>query len=143
MFTALFEIITVGYPFCAFKILAGLALGQTWLVFWGVLDTAINTANLIALLFRRHVTTETCLLSLIVRTLKKPSHDEKPVWRELGNSLDALLSFVIVAAMLGGGFLKLLTAAQLLIWNISVILNVLGAGTSRLSGSVAALRRDS
>ncbi len=140
MFAVAFEIITVGYPFCAFKILAGLALGQTWLVFWGILDTAINTANLIALLFRRHVATDTCLLSVLVRALKKPAHEEKSVWQELGNSVDVLLSFVIVAAMLGGGFLKLLSPAQLTIWNISVILNVLGAGTSRLSGSVSALK---
>jgi hypothetical protein len=79
-------------------------------------------------------------LSLVVRALKKPTSNEKPVWQELGNSVDVLLSFVIVAFMLGGGFLKLLKPAQLMLWNISVILNVLGAGSMRLSQSLANMK---
>jgi hypothetical protein len=140
MLAPLFEIITVGFPFCAFKILAGLALGQVWLTFWGALDLVINTANLLALLVSRHRATDACVLSLVVRALKKPTSNEKPVWQELGNSVDVLLSFVIVAFMLGGGFLKLLKPAQLMLWNISVILNVLGAGSMRLSQSLANMK---
>ncbi len=59
MLAPLFEIITVGFPFCAFKILAGLALGQVWLTFWGALDLVINTANLLALLISRNCGTST------------------------------------------------------------------------------------
>jgi hypothetical protein len=136
----LFEIITVGLPFCAFKILAGLVLGQVWLTFWGGLDLVINTANLLALLISRHRATDACVLSLVVRALRKPTSTEKPVWQELGNSVDVLLSFAIVAFMLGGGFLKLLAPAQLTLWNISVILNVLGAGSMRLSQSLANMK---
>ena len=140
MLSASFEIITVGLPFCAFKILAGLALGQVWLTFWGALDLVINTANLLALLISRNRATDACVLSLVVRAFKKPTSNEKPVWQELGNSVDVLLSFVIVAFMLGGGFLKLLKPAQLMLWNISVILNVLGAGSMRLSQSLANMK---
>jgi len=140
MLTPLFEIITVGFPFCAFKILAGLALGQVWLIFWGALDLIINTANLLALIISRHRATDACVLSLILRSLKKPTSTAKPLWQELGNSVDVLLSFAIVALMLGGGFLKLLKPAQLMLWNISVILNVLGAGSMRLSQSLANMK---
>ncbi|AFM12507.1 hypothetical protein [Turneriella parva] len=141
MLSASFEIITVGLPFCAFKILAGIALGQVWLTFWGALDLVINVANLLALVISRHRATDACVLSLVVRTLKKPTSNEKPLWQELGNSIDVLLSFAIVAFMLGGGFLKLLAPAQLTLWNISVILNVLGAGSIRLSQSLTNMKQ--
>ena len=141
MLAAVFEILTVGLPFCAFKILAGLGLAQAWLVFWGALDLIINAANLLALLTRRHRATDACLLSLVVRSLKSPTRQETARWQELGNSVDVLLSFAIVALMLGAGFLKFLSPAQLAAWNVSVILNVLGAGSTRLSQSIAGIKR--
>lgn len=141
MIAALFEIITVGLPFCAFKIIAGLGLNQMWLTIWGALDLAINSTNLLSLLVRRKRLLDACLLSLVVRAVKKPVREEKSEWQDLGNSADVLLSFALVAFMLGGGFLGALAPAQLKIWNISVILNVLGAGSFRLSASIASLRR--
>ncbi len=139
MIAALFEIVTVGMPFCAFKIIAGLGLNQIWLTVWGVLDLAINATNLLSLALRRKRLLDSCLLSLVVRAVKKPGREEKSQWQDLGNSVDVLLSFALVAFMLGGGFLGALAPTQLKLWNISVILNVLGAGSSRLSASIASL----
>ncbi len=141
MIAALFEILTVGLPFCAFKIIAGLGLKQHWLTAWGLLDLAINAINLLALVLLRRRLFDACLLSFLVRLVKKPDRDVRSYWQDLGNAIDVGFSFAIVAFMLGGGFLPLLAPLQLKIWNISVILNVLGAGSFRLSASIASLRR--
>lgn len=142
MVAASFEILTVGLPFCAFKIIAGLGLNQIWLTVWGALDLAINSTNLLSLVVRRKRLLDACLLSLIVRAVKKPVREEKSEWQDLGNSVDVLLSFALVAFMLGGGFLAALAPAHLMVWNISVILNVLGAGSTRLSQSLLGLRKN-
>ena len=42
MIAAVFEILTVGLPFCAFKLIAGIALSQDWLTAWGIADTLIT-----------------------------------------------------------------------------------------------------
>lgn len=141
MIAALFEILTVGLPFCAFKIIAGLGLRQHWLTGWGLLDLAINAINLLAFILLRRRLFDACLLSFLVRLVKKPDRDVRSYWQDLGNAIDVGFSFAIVAFMLGGGFLSSLHPMQLKIWNISVILNVLGAGSFRLSASIASLRR--
>ncbi|MFO1470086.1 MAG: hypothetical protein U1F27_03475 [Turneriella sp.] len=141
MIATTFEILTVGLPFCAFKIIAGLGLRQHWLTGWGLLDLAINAINLLAFMILRRRLFDACLLSFLVRLVKKPDRDVRSYWQDLGNAIDVGLSFAIVAFMLGGGFLSLLEPLQLKIWNISVILNVLGAGSFRLSASIASLRR--
>ncbi|HNL09915.1 MAG TPA: hypothetical protein PKM44_05355 [Turneriella sp.] len=141
MIAAVFEILTVGLPFCAFKLIAGIALSQDWLTAWGIADTLINTINLVWLLTARRRVTEVCLLSLLVRLLRRPAREHMARWQDLGTAGDMFLSFAIVAFMLGGGFLPGLPAWHLKAWNLSVILNVLGAGSMRLSQSLADLRK--
>lgn len=140
MIAALFEIITVGLPFCAFKIIAGIGLSQIWLTAWGAIDLTMNAVNLIWVIVRRERLVDVCLLALILRVIRKPLRDEQSGWQNLGKSADVLFSFLLVALMLGGGFLGTLAPAQLKLWNMSVILNVLGAGSSRLSASISSLR---
>ncbi|MFO1478840.1 MAG: hypothetical protein U1F40_01425 [Turneriella sp.] len=141
MIAAVFEILTVGLPFCAFKLIAGIALSQDWLTAWGIADTLINTINLVWLLTARRRVTEVCLLSLLVRLLRRPAREHMARWQDLGAAGDMFLSFAIVAFMLGGGFLPGLPAWHLKAWNLSVIMNVLGAGSMRLSQSLADLRK--
>ena len=141
MIAAVFEILTVGLPFCAFKLIAGIALSQDWLTAWGIADTLINTINLVWLLTARRRVTEVCLLSLLVRLLRRPAREHMARWQDLGAAGDMFLSFAIVAFMLGGGFLPGLPPWHLKAWNLSVILNVLGAGSMRLSQSLADLRK--
>jgi hypothetical protein len=141
MIAAAFEILTVGLPFCAFKLIAGAALSQDWLTFWGIADTLINSLNLVWLFVKRRRLTEVCLLSLLVRIVRRPAREQMARWQDLGAAGDMFLSFAIVAFMLGGGYLPALPAWQLQLWNLSVIFNVLGAGSMRLSASIKGLRQ--
>ena len=134
------EIMTIGLPFCAFKIVTGLFLNQPWLTALGVIDLGINLTNSVSLLFLKRRVFDACLFSFLTRLLKKPTQLAKPKWQDLGNSMDVLLSFSLVAYMIGGGFIKDLPIDYLSIWNISVILNVFGAGFGRLEISIRNLK---
>jgi hypothetical protein len=140
MLAAVFEILTVGFPFCAFKLITGVSLSQDWLTAWGIADTVINTLNLLWLLTARRRATEVCLLSLVLRIARRPTAEKLSSWQNLGTAGDMFFSFLTVAFMLGGGFLPGLPAWQLELWNLSVILNVLGAGSMRLRDSITGLR---
>ncbi len=136
----LIEIITIGLPFCAFKILSGLLWGQHWLTALGLIDLVINVLNLAFLIITRKRFMDACLLSLMVRKFKRPSPQRKSMWQDFGNSLDVFLSFSIVAIMIGGQFLQILSANHMNLWNLAVILNVFGAGYGRLRNSLTNLK---
>jgi hypothetical protein len=140
MFMQALEIVTIGLPFCAFKIVTGLFFHQYWLVALGILDLIINLANLQSTIFLKRRIFDACFLSFAVRFIKKPGSGMISKWQDLGNSIDVLLSFTLVAIVIGGGFIKMLPADHLLIWNISVILNVFGAGSSRITTSIKNLK---
>jgi hypothetical protein len=134
------EIVTIGLPFCAFKIVTGLFLNQDWLMSLGIIDLGINLTNLIALPILKRRLFDACLLSFLTRLFKKPTKVAQAKWQDLGNSLDVLLSFSLVAYMIGVGFIKDLPRDYLSLWNISVVLNVFGAGFSRLEISIRNLK---
>lgn len=140
----LLEVVTVGLPFCGFKILAGLSLDGGLrllglaLAALGVVDAAINAINLAGLLVAGRRPLAACTLSIAASALRGP---RAPVakWRDLGDSLDVLLAFALVAAMIGFGRLRLLPPDRLAAWNLCVILNVMGAGLGRFGASVRGL----
>jgi hypothetical protein len=134
------EVLTIGLPFCGFKIVAGILFNQYWLIALGIIDLLINASNLLSLIFLKRRLFDACFLSYIVRLLKKPNLNVLTKWQDLGNSIDVLLSFTIVGYVIGGGFISKLPASHLMIWNISVILNVFGAGYSRLEASIRNLK---
>ena len=134
------EIITIGLPFCVFKVITGLFFHQSWLIGLGLVDVLINLMNFVSLLFYKKRIFDACFFSFLVRLIKKPEMKMKPQWQDLGNSIDVLLSFTLVAYVIGGGFIKMLPPDHLSIWNLSVILNVFGAGSSRLTTSIKNLR---
>lgn len=134
------EIITIGLPFCAFKCLTGLYYGQHWLVVLGIIDLVINFINLLSVIFRKKRVLDACFISFLVRLIKKPEMDRKSLWQDLGNSSDVLLSFILVATVIGTGAIGKLPADHLATWNLAVILNVLGAGSGRLTASIKNLR---
>lgn len=137
----LLEVLTVGLPFCGFKIVAGLALGGAgWLlVGLGVLDAVINLVNLAGLLAYRTRPMAACTFALATYPFRGSAPQK---WLDLGNSLDVLLAFVLVAAMIGFGRLGALPPERLAVWNACVILNVLGAGLARFGASVRDLARN-
>jgi hypothetical protein len=129
------EILTIGYPFCAFKILTGLYCNFYPLIVLGIIDLIINTSNIFSLALKRVKAFDACLLSVLLHKLKKPNPEVKHFWEDFGNSMDLLLSFILVALMIGGNHIGKLPQMHLMIWNVSVILNVIGAGLSRVTTS--------
>ncbi len=133
------DIITIGFPFCAFKIITGhlcanhytqtpwaplaSSLGVLF-IFWGVIDLMINAINLVALLARGKTLWSACIFGIVAKQLK--NHED---W---GNSLDVLGSFILVSFMVGGGFIPLISQTEVFYWSWSVVLNVLGAGLGRM-----------
>ncbi len=148
----LLEVLTVGLPFCGFKVLAGLSFAQSAaaggralgaaLVVLGAADALINVLNLAGLAVAGRRPTDACVFSLATRLFRRPARSPR-AWQDFGNSLDVLLSFALVSVMIGGGRLRGMPEGRLAVWNASVILNVLGAGLGRLGESVRNLARAS
>lgn len=134
------EILTIGLPFCAFKCLTGLHFRHYPLLVLGVIDFFINLINLISLVILKKRVLDACFLSFLVRLIKKPTSDAKSKWQDFGNSLDVLLSFILVAFVIGTGAIGAFGSDYLMIWNVAVVLNVLGAGSSRLTASIKNLK---
>jgi hypothetical protein len=133
------EILTIGLPFCVFKWVTGFHLGNPILIGLGTLDTVINLGNLLTLIMKRRRILPVCTLTGLTEWLlrKRPLASEKRM--DLGNSIDMALALVLVAAMVGLGRIGSLPADHILAWNVAVVLNVLGAGLSRLNQSVRQL----
>lgn len=141
MYLSLLEIITVGFPFCSFKIIAGLFFKQNLLLSLGVIDLIFNALNFGSILFSGKLIVDTCFFSFLVNRLKRPPLERKIIWIDFGNSIDVMFSFLLVAFVIGGGFISQLPNASLMIWNISVIFNVIGAGLTRIYASLKNLKR--
>jgi hypothetical protein len=146
----LLEVLTVGLPFCGFKILTGLSLAASAsaavrpaaaaLVALGTVDAVLNVVNLAGLSLAGRRATDACLFALATRPLRRPPRPPA-AWADFGSSLDVLLSFALVALMIGGGRLAGMRADRLAVWNACVILNVLGAGLGRFGASLRDLTR--
>ena len=104
------EIVTIGLPFCVFKGLVGGLLLREGAVFSGALlaalcvaDVVFNLANLGALLLLRRRALSSCTLSAILVRSRLFARSPNEYVKDLGNSLDVLLSFSLVAWMVGLG----------------------------------------
>lgn len=138
----LLEVVTVGLPFCAFKLLFGSVLLSTtasvlgWLfIVLGAADVVVNAVNATGLLLVRRRWLQACTLSLLAQLARGRSRFAF-TWQELGTSVDVLLSMAVVALMIGLGFIARLSPPLLLCWNVAVIANVLGAGVARFGHSL-------
>ena len=145
------EVVSVGLPFCAFKIVAGAALRAggggwggvgTFLVALGAADVLFSGANLAGLILIRRRVLDACFLAFAARLFQAPTRKSRWTLRDCGNSLDMLVSFSIVAWMVGAGRLPALPPRSLSVWNAAVVLSVLGAGLARFTESVRNLSED-
>lgn len=137
-----FEVATIGFPFCGFKLLAGLSVGGAAgaaLAALGALDAATNAVNLLSLAARGRRAAPTCVLSLLGTALAGERAGRE--WGDLGSALDVALAFALVAFMIGAGRIAAQPPRLLAAWNACVILNVLGAGTFRVADSWGRLPR--
>lgn len=140
MFYVVFDILTIGLPFCAFKLTAGDYFQLNWLIILGVIDLFINLTNLISIGLKKTKVFDTCFLSWLSHKLIKSKQDKVHSWQELGESIDVLLSFSIVAYVIGFGHITSFSQTSVFYWNIAVVLNVLGAGSVRLLESIKKVR---
>lgn len=133
------EIVIVGLPFSVFKLLTGLLLIQgssvvavgVLLVGLGAFDLVLNLANLVWLSIRRRRIADVCVFDFLVRRL-----DRDAPGSDLGIALDVFVSFGLVAIVIGLGMIARMPSWALSVWNIAVVLNVLGAGVGRLLGAI-------
>jgi len=125
----------VGLPFCVFKLLTGLivvgmpsvrGLGYALLAL-GTIDAVLNLGNLAALVTLHRRVSGVCLAAIALR--KHP---------DLALAIDVFVSFGLVAVVIGGGLFGRIPGWAQPIWNLAVVLNVLGAGIGRL---LSALRK--
>lgn len=134
-------ILTIGFPFAAFKLLGGLAILKSLPSLFGMLigyslialsliDFIINALNFIVFFFTNRYVTEVCLLTIIFEQFKKRS-SKKMAWVEFGTDLDVMLSFSLVAIVVGGNMFHYFSNIGSKLWSFSVVINVLGAGLSR------------
>lgn len=133
--TEFIEIVTVGLPFCAFKLISGAYLVTRtsyavmgWaLIALGLADAAFNVLNAATVAFTSRRRLPVCSVQAATLLLT-----ESPRAADIGTALDTLLSFSLVASMIAGSALPALTPSFATAWNVAVILNVLGAGALRV-----------
>lgn len=136
-------IVTIGFPFVSFKLLLGIAFFKLLyppfnyivgvsLAAWSIIDLLINGLNLCMLLLRNRYCMNLCLLTCVFAAKKSEADDTALAWKDVGTASDVLLSFVLVAIMAGGDLFRYLSPWQLSLWSVSVVVNVLGAGVSRI-----------
>jgi hypothetical protein len=141
---AILAILTVGFPYCVFKVLTGLRIME-WFPAWraaglalmvlGVVDFFINLANFAGFALRGRRVTDACAFAILARRFGGASRPAWTLW-DLGNSLDVLLAMTIVAVMIGTNAFSKFPPVQLAVWNVSVILSVMGAGVMRFGASL-------
>ena len=134
------EVITVGLPFGAFKLVVGghLVLAGSGAPGWtllavGAVDTALNLVNLTSVLGTGHRWVPTCLAHAALGATHRPHMEE------LALAVDTMLAFSLVAAMILIGALPALPPLALAVWNVAVVFNVLGAGGLRLARAISEL----
>ena len=136
----LLEIVTVGFPFCAFKVLTGLILltfasGAVlgWALFAiGAIDLLLNLVAFVFAALGRDNPLPVCSSQWIVAR----AGAGRSRWWRLGLSVDTMFAFTLVAAVIGLGWLARLPRPASAVWSLSVIFNVLGAGVGGLAESV-------
>lgn len=144
----IFAIICVGFAFSVFKFilgqflqLSGYQIPGIIFITWGTIDIIINFINLVSLSLLKKRVLRICLFNYIVwGTLSILPWVDHHGPKDLGTAIDVFAAFLIVAIMVGGGFISQLTPIQVTTWNWSVVLNVLYAGTTRLVASTRRIR---
>lgn len=137
------SILTIGFPFVGYKILAGSVISRLFegallanmaavlFIVWGLIDLFLNTICLHAVCYRGKLHCSVCLLSIISK-----KHSAMSKYRDFGEALDIMLSFMIVSFVVWQNLFTLMDKAQVKLWNICTVVNVLGAGIARLGTAI-------
>jgi len=123
-----FQALTIGVPFCMFKLIFGLLALRAgassvilsvfaWLVIaWALTDLIMNLARVYSHLSGREAPIEYCTIAQAGRLFKRPG---------LFLAIDTLISFSIICIVLWSGWITLLTRQELYVWYAATTLNLI------------------
>ncbi len=127
--TPAFQALTIGIPFCIFKILFGvlsqrIGTGQQhplvlfgWLIIlWASVDLVMNLVRVSLDVTGRESPIEFCTIAQLGRLFRKP---------KLFLAIDTLIAFVIICFVLWSGWIKLLTTNESYLWYAATTLNLI------------------
>lgn len=123
-----FQALTIGVPFCIFKLLFGLLalrsgapsgplVAFAWLVIvWALADLIMNLARIFFHLAGREAPIEYCTIAQAGRRFERP---------RLFLAVDTLLSFSIICFVLWSGWITLLEIQESYFWYAATTLNLI------------------
>jgi hypothetical protein len=127
--TPIFQALTIGVPFCIFKLLFGIlsiriGVEQSsfllifgWLVVaWASVDLVMNLARVLFHLFGRESLVEYCTIAQAGRVYGRP---------RLFLAIDTFLSFSIICFVLWSGWIKDLGTVESYLWYAATTLNLI------------------
>jgi hypothetical protein len=124
--TPFFQALTIGVPFCIFKLLFGLQVMRTgngtlytlgWVVVaWASADLLMNLARAFFHLSGRDFPVEYCTIAQLGRHFKRP---------RLFLALDTFLAFSIICIALWSGWIRYLTSFESYLWYAATTLNLI------------------
>ena len=143
---ALFSWLTVGMPFIGYKIFAGVILWRMFDKPWvhvcaagfvalGFVDFFLHIVNFYSMCCCGRRFFSICFLSWVNRRVSFFKQKE-----EIGEAVDTMLSFAIVAIVVGNTLFVYLDPWQAWTWNMCTVVNVFGAGISQLQATIYAER---
>jgi hypothetical protein len=128
--TPFFQALTIGIPFCIFKLLFGLLCVRVasqqpsvtlaafgWLVMtWAFADLIMNLARVLFHLSKRASPVEYCIIAQAGRIFKRPG---------LFLAIDTLVSFSIICIALWSGWIVHLSRQEAYLWYAATTLNLI------------------
>jgi hypothetical protein len=126
--TPTFQALTIGVPFCIFKLLFGLLALRTgaasaslsafgWLVIaWAIADLLMNLARVFFHITGRAASIEYCTIAQAGRLFKKP---------RLFLAIDTLITFSIIGFVLWSGWIVHLRLQESYLWYAATTLNLI------------------
>jgi hypothetical protein len=118
--------LTIGIPFCVFKLLFGVIAYRTGnpalilfggiVIAWACLDLLMNTSRSVYDLAGRPAPFEYCSIAQIGRLMHRPL---------VFLAIDTLLSFLIICLMLWSGWITSLSQWELYLWYSATTLNLI------------------
>jgi hypothetical protein len=126
--TPTFQAMTIGVPFCIFKLLFGLLAMRTsalygslpvlgWLVIaWAVADLLMNLARVFFYTAGFKAPIEYCTIAQAGRLFKKP---------RLFLAIDTMITFSIICFVLWSGWIVLLSQQESYLWYAATTLNLI------------------
>lgn len=120
---SIFLALTIGFPFCAFKILCGLVAEREGfqligyiLIAWGAVDLLLNFIRTFRALLKKPAVSEFCFLAIIGKLF-----NHAPMFL----AIDTFLAFSIICLVLWSGWITKLNKTEILFWYVATSVNLL------------------